>query len=50
VPGDPYGSGARAIGPVKTVVGAVTRAVAMASGRRLVWSPSLEGRAMRSDC
>ena len=49
VPGDPYGSGARAIGPLKTAVGAVTRAVAMASGRRLVWSPSLEGRAVRSD-
>ena len=48
VPGDPYGSGARAIGPVKVMVGGVTRAVATLSGRRLVWSPSLEGRGVRS--
>jgi glycosyltransferase involved in cell wall biosynthesis/2-polyprenyl-3-methyl-5-hydroxy-6-metoxy-1,4-benzoquinol methylase len=48
VPGDPYGSGARAIGAVKMVVGAATRGVAVASGRRLVWSPSLEGRAVRT--
>jgi SAM-dependent methyltransferase len=47
-PGDPYRSGARAIRPVKTVVGGVTRAAALVSRRRLVWSPSLEGRAVRS--
>jgi SAM-dependent methyltransferase len=50
VPGDPYRSGARAIGPMKAVVGGVTRALAALSGRRLVWSPSLEGRAVRNGC
>ena len=50
VPGDPYRSGVRAIGLAKAVIGALTRAVATVSGRRLVWTPSLEGRAVRTDC
>jgi hypothetical protein len=33
---------------VKVMVGGVARAVATLSGRRIVWSPSLEGRAVRS--
>jgi SAM-dependent methyltransferase len=50
VPGDPYGSGAAAIGSVKRVVGPLTRALAVLSGRRLLWTPSLEARAIRARC
>jgi glycosyltransferase involved in cell wall biosynthesis/SAM-dependent methyltransferase len=48
VPGDPYGSGAPAIGRVKRVVGPLTQAVALLSARRILWTPSLEARAVRT--
>lgn len=50
VPGDPYASGAAALGAVKAVVGAVSGAVAALSGGRLLVSPSLEARARRGRC
>jgi 2-polyprenyl-3-methyl-5-hydroxy-6-metoxy-1,4-benzoquinol methylase len=48
VPGDPYGSGTAAIGSVKRVVGPLTQALAVVSARRILWTPSLEARAVRT--
>jgi SAM-dependent methyltransferase len=50
VPGDPYRTHARGLVAAKVVVGAATRALAAVSRGRLVWSPSLEGRAVRGPC
>jgi SAM-dependent methyltransferase len=50
VPGDPYGSGATAIGGVKRLVGPLTQSLAVLSARRLLWTPSLEARAVRTRC
>ena len=50
VPGDPYGSGAAAIGAIKLLVGAFTSALSAAPGRRVLWAPSLEARAVRTRC
>jgi SAM-dependent methyltransferase len=48
VPGDPYGSGVAAIGAAKRLVGALGGALARVSRRRVLWSPSLEARAVRA--
>ncbi|MBM3140741.1 MAG: class I SAM-dependent methyltransferase [Chloroflexi bacterium] len=50
VPGDPYGTGATALGLVKIAVEAVMRAAGVLSAGRLVWSLSLEARARRARC
>lgn len=50
VPGDPYGSGAFGMRTARAAVAVLTRAVSTGSGGRLLWAPSLEGRAVRGGC